>query len=277
MSGNNVRYNGINVGMVTNVFPISDTAIQVEFTIDLELTKFIKKNALVSIGTDGLLGNKLINISPQKIGSKNIEEGDIMQAVNPLKVDNALRTLLISNDNLKEISENLKGVTQKINENNSLWTLLSDETIALNIKSALVEFKQTGKNTAILTGDLSTIVKDVKSGKGSLGSLITDDNFSRKLDQTIIKINSISDSLAHISGNFQSISKKIKNGEGNIGTLITDTLFVHQLNESMENIKVGSVNFNQNMEALKHSWPFKKYFRKQNKSKIKTISNETKK
>jgi hypothetical protein len=30
----------------------------------------------------------------------------------------------------------------------------------------------------------------------------------------------------------------------------------------MVNIKNGFGNFNQNMEALKYSWPFKKYFRK---------------
>ncbi len=272
MPGNNVRYNGINVGMVTQISPISDSTIQVEFTIDLALTKFIKQNALVTIGTDGLLGNKLINISPQKKLAKNIKEGDIMQTINPLKIDNALRTLLVTNDNLKEISENLKGVSEKFNQNNSLWKLLSDETIAENVKSALVQFKITGNNTAILTGDLSKIVKNVKSGKGSIGSLVTDDNFSRKLDQTIIKINSISDSVALISGNFHFISKKIKNGEGNVGTLLTDTIFVHQLNESMKNIKDASDNFNQNMEALKHSWPFKKYFRRQKK-----IENETKK
>ena len=34
MPGNNVRFNGINVGTVSKVYAISDTAIKVEFTIE---------------------------------------------------------------------------------------------------------------------------------------------------------------------------------------------------------------------------------------------------
>lgn len=267
MKGNNVRFNGINVGTVTKVYAITDTTIKVEFTIDDELTKFITKSAIASIGTDGLLGNKLINISPGEKGAKSVQEGDLMSTINPVKFDNAVRTLLITNENLKEISENLKGVSDKFVQNNSLWQLLSDETIAQNVKSALVSFKITGDNTAVLTGDLSKIIMDVKAGKGSVGSLITDDKYIQNLNQTIIKINAISDSMAIISGNFKNISEQMRSGEGAIGTLLTDTLFVHDLNKSMENIKNASGNLNENMEALKHSWPFKKYFRKQKSKK----------
>ncbi|TAE90246.1 MAG: MCE family protein, partial [Bacteroidetes bacterium] len=38
MSGNNVCFNGINVGMVTKVSSISDSTIKVEFTVDKEET-----------------------------------------------------------------------------------------------------------------------------------------------------------------------------------------------------------------------------------------------
>ena len=116
--------------------------------------------------------------------------------------------------------------------------------------------------TAIITGDLSKIVNDVQSGKGTMGALLTDTSFSHKLKQTIVNIESVTDSFAIISGNFKSLSEKLKNGNGAVGTLISDTTFVHKLNSSMDNIKKGSENFNENMEALKHSWPFKKYFRK---------------
>ena len=78
------------------------------------------------------------------------------------------------------------------------------------------------------------------------------------------------DSIAMITGDLRNLSDKIQNGNGVIGTLLTDTMFVHNLNESMENLKDGSQSFDENMEALKYSWPFKKYFRKQEKAKQKT-------
>ncbi len=265
MPGNNVRFNGINVGTVSKVYAISDTAIKVDFTINEGETQFINQKATASIGTDGLLGNKLINILPGKSNAPALIEGSILETVQPVQMDNALRTLTITNDNLKTITDNLVDVSTKLNDNNSIWHLLSDSVLAMNVQTAIVNFKLTGKNTAIITGDLSKIVTDIKAGKGTVGALLTDTLFSKKLNQTIVTIKAVSDTVALLSGNFNMISKKLKNGEGAIGALLTDTTFVHDLNKSMGNLKKGTDNFNQNMEALKHSWPFKKYFKKQKK------------
>jgi phospholipid/cholesterol/gamma-HCH transport system substrate-binding protein len=269
LPGNNVRFNGINVGTISKVYPVSDTAIKVEFTIDEAATQYVHQNALASIGTDGLLGNKLLNIAPAVAGSPSITEGCTLKASDPIQMDNALRTLSSTNENLKMITENLKSVSYKLNDNNSLWNLLTDTLVARNVKNAIVHFKITGYNTALLTGDLSKIVQDVKSGKGSIGALITDTVFSDKLNQTIVKIQSISDSVASISGDFKTISRNLKNGDGAIGTLLTDTSFVNDLNQSMKSIRSSADNFNENMEALKHSWPFKKYYRKRAKTSLK--------
>ena len=260
--GNNVQFNGINVGTVSKVYAIADTAIKVEFTIDETVVAFISLNAVVGIETDGLLGNKLITISPHKKGGKPIAEGDVLKAVNSIQMEKELRKLLVTNDNIKVITENLKVFTQKINAENSLWHLLSDPTIATNVRNALVHIELTSDRTAIITGDLSKIVNDVKAGKGTMGALLTDTTFSHQLKQTIVNIETVTDSFAIITGNFKTVSEKIKNGEGAIGTLISDTTFVHNLNSSMENIKNGSANFNERMEALQHTWPFKKYFKK---------------
>lgn len=262
LPGNNVRFNGINVGTVSKVYAVTDTTIKVEFTIDEALTKFIMKNAIASIGTDGLLGNKLINISSGKAPSQPIAQGDMLVSLDALQMDNALRTLTLTNNNLKIITDNLKGISEKFNADNSLWHLLSDSSLAENVKTAVVRFKLTGDNTATITGDLSRIAKDIGAGKGSIGALITDTTLSKRLNQTIINIQTVSDSFAVVTGNFKSISQKLKNGDGAIGTLLTDTAFVHNLNQSMQNIKSSSENFNENMKALKYSWPFKKYFKK---------------
>ena len=60
--GNNVRFAGIDVGTVDKINIINDTVIEVEMLINNKIKNIIKKNALVSIGTDGLVGNKVVNI-----------------------------------------------------------------------------------------------------------------------------------------------------------------------------------------------------------------------
>jgi phospholipid/cholesterol/gamma-HCH transport system substrate-binding protein len=267
LAGNNVRFNGVNVGTISKVYAISDTAIKVEFTIDKTVSQFISSDDIVSIGTDGLLGSKLINISPGKNHKEQVKENDVLQVSNPLQMDNALRTLVKTNDNLEVISSNLKSVSEKFQNSNSLWRLLTDSTIAENVNSAIVKFKLTGENTAVASGDLSILIKSIRSGKGSIGALVTDTSFSSNLNQTIVKIKTISDTFALLSGDFKTISRKLNNKEGSIGHLINDTAFVHELNQSMGSIKLAAGSFDENMKALHSSWPFKRYFKKQAKKK----------
>ena len=85
----------------------------------------------------------------------------------------------------------------------------------------------------------------------------------------MINIQSISDSISTIASNFKIISGKINNGNGTVGALLNDTTLSNNLNQSLLNLKHGTNGFNENMEALKVSWPFKKYFKKQKKSTLK--------
>src|SRR5690606_24645963 len=54
--GNNVRYSGINIGTVSKIEMFEEGEITVEMTVEEKVSKFIKKDALASIGTDGLVG-----------------------------------------------------------------------------------------------------------------------------------------------------------------------------------------------------------------------------
>jgi phospholipid/cholesterol/gamma-HCH transport system substrate-binding protein len=267
MKGNNVRFGGIDVGTVKSVEIISDSLVNVEMVIEKSVQKFIKKNALASVGTDGLMGNKLVNINSGGKPAENIEEGDVLKTLRPVEMDQMVRTLDVTNENIKEISTNLKNITEKINGKNSLWNLLMDTVVAENVKSTLVNIKLISNQSLLVTGDLKNLTQGIKAGKGSLGALITDTLLSGKINQVVVKLNKISDSAAVISGDLSNVVKKVKDGKNSFGILLNDTSLVKNLNTSIENIKNGSGNFNENMEALKYTWPFKKYYRKTKKKK----------
>lgn len=261
-TGNNIRFLGIDIGTVKKITVISDSTINVLIVIEKQYQSFLKKNSVAGIATDGLMGNKIINIHNENLVSGMLEEYDTLTTSRPIETEEVLRTLSASSYNVKEITDDLKKITEKINKSNSLWNLLADSLAAENLKQAIVNIKLTGNRSAIITGDLGEIVRDIKSGKGSIGALLTDTLLSSELKQTIVDIRIISDTMAMISGDLKSITEKIRSGEGAMGTILMDTSFVRKLNESLENIREGSEGFNQNMEALKHSFPLKKYFKK---------------
>jgi phospholipid/cholesterol/gamma-HCH transport system substrate-binding protein len=262
MKGNNVRFGGIDIGTVESVEIITDSSVNVVMVINKDIHRFIKKNAVASVGTDGLMGNRLVNINAGKGLASVIEEGDILQTLKPVQMDEMVRTLDVTNENIRVISSNLKNITEKINSKNSFWNLLMDTVVAENVKSAVVSIKVASNQSAIITGNLKNITEGIQNGKGSLGALITDTTLSSRVNQVVVKLEKLSDTAAVITGDISIITDGLKNGQGSVGTLLSDTTFLNNLNQSMENIKQGSQGFNENMEALKHNFLLRKYFRK---------------
>ena len=76
VKGNNVRFAGINIGTVERVTISSDTSVFVEMAIRKEVSPFIKKTARASVGTDGMMGNAVVNISAVTDPVASIVEGD---------------------------------------------------------------------------------------------------------------------------------------------------------------------------------------------------------
>jgi len=260
--GNNVRLGGINIGTVESVDIISDSNVTVIMVIKDKTKPYIKKNSIASIGTDGLMGNKLINITPGLKDSPGIQDGDFLPTKLPFETDQMIQTIGRTNEDVSVIASNLREIIERLNNDNNLWSILMDTSVAINLKQAVVNIKLTSIRTASITGDLSSLIKDVQMGKGVLGTLITDESLEGKLKQTIVNIKFASDTLAYITGDLKSVSQRIKNGEGAIGTLLMDTNFRLNLSKSMENIENGTDGFNQNMEALKQSLFLRKYYKK---------------
>ena len=267
MSGNNVRFAGIDVGTVESVEIVDDSSVMVAMVIEKNIQPFIKKNAIASIGTDGLMGNKLVNINSTGYYSLNVEEDDTIQTLRPIEQDEMVRTLNATNENMKTITSNLRTITDRINSKNTLWSLLMDTVVAHNVKASIVSIKIASNSTAVFTGNLKNISEDIRNGKGSLGALITDTTLSGNIRQMIVKLTKVSDTAAFITGDFSKISKRLAQGQGSVGALLNDTSFVHHLNTSINNINKGTLILNEDMEALRHSWPFKKYFKKKKKEK----------
>ena len=86
MKGNNVRFGGIDVGTVESVKIITDSSVNVVMVINKDVQQFIKKNAIASVGTDGLMGNRLVNINAGKGTASIIKEGDVLQALKPVQM-----------------------------------------------------------------------------------------------------------------------------------------------------------------------------------------------
>jgi phospholipid/cholesterol/gamma-HCH transport system substrate-binding protein len=72
---------------------------------------------------------------------------------------------------------------------------------------------------------------------------------------------------AEMSGTVAGIHTDINEGKGPVNALLKDSLLTEKINAALENIREGTDGFNQNMEALKHNFLFRGYFRKLERQK----------
>ena len=142
-AGNNVRLSGINVGTVENISIISDTSVMVEILIDESVRKFIKKDAVATIGSEGLMGNKILIISPGTGGKMEIEDNDTIETSPPINMDDILLSLKTTIDNTSNITSDLSKITGNIQSGKgTIGRLLMDQSLAQNFDSSLVNLKQ---------------------------------------------------------------------------------------------------------------------------------------
>ena len=141
--GNNVRFSGINVGVIDDIHQITDSTVRVRMVINDDAQKFIKKNAKAIIGSDGLMGNKLISIVPGVNSSQQIDDNDVIATVIPVSMDEIMLNLKITSDNAALITTDLAAITQNIHAGKgTIGKLLMDSIMAENVTMALSNIKQ---------------------------------------------------------------------------------------------------------------------------------------
>jgi phospholipid/cholesterol/gamma-HCH transport system substrate-binding protein len=272
MPGNNVRLGGIDIGTVSKVSILSDTVIQADLDIQKGPFVYITSSSVASIGTDGLMGNKIVNITPGKYKGVPISEGGALQVQQQVEFDNELRTLSKSNKNLEHITENIQLITDRFSAPNSLWSILMDTALAFQVKNTMGDIRVSGKNVRQFSEGLSLLVVNVNHGKGTLGMLLTDTALSGNLNRTVLDLRLAGRQTVQLTSDLSAISGNIRLGKGSIGSFIQDTAIVLHLNQAALNFREGSANFDSSMIALKHNYFLRKYFKgkeKGNKKKKK--------
>ncbi len=244
-TGGSVRLNGIVVGSVDGIDIEASNKVLVSMTLESSIQKFIKKDSKVTIGSDGLVGNKVIDISPGTPGAPEIQDGELLGSIKPVEVSDIMNSLKESSDNAADLTKDLSEITSKVNlGQGTLGQLVNNDTLYRSIDTTFRSF-------ANYSGQLSVVFAKVTN---------TVDNVTGDLNILTKQINNISTDIAEIV-------RKMNSSESIVGTLLTDTVFANNLkalmknaNLTTQNLETGSFSFAQNMEALKHNFLFKGYF-----------------
>ena len=177
--GNNVRFSGINVGTVHEIELLTDTSVMVVLLVRKSVQPFIKSDAIATIGSDGLMGDKVLTISPGTITNSPVKNNDEIHSKNAIEMADVMTSLKASVDNAAIITDQIAQLSYKMNNGNgALSKLISDEKFANSLKGTLVNLETSSR-------EFATFTHKMNDGKGALSKLVSDEKFSEKLDSTI--------------------------------------------------------------------------------------------
>jgi phospholipid/cholesterol/gamma-HCH transport system substrate-binding protein len=143
--GNNVRFSGINVGTVDNIQIMNDTTVQVSLIIDKDIQKFIKTDCRIAIGSEGLIGDKIINITQGKAPDV-VKEGQFLASNAPVQTDAILASLKVTAGNAEVVSDQLAQILYKINSGKGTFgMLINDSNMATSINTTINNLKRSTK------------------------------------------------------------------------------------------------------------------------------------
>lgn len=264
--GNNVRYAGIDIGTVDNVRIENDSSVTVYMIIEKNNSKYIRKNSIVAVGTDGLMGNKLVNINPGAGASPAVEDGDMLQSLKPVENDEMVRTLNQTNENLAAITGDLRKFTGRLGKNKGILKLIEDSVAADNIRLALASIRLAAENANQVTIQLNRLSAGLNKGEGLAGVLLKDTTSANQLRATIANLEQVSDSLNTVAEGLSQFATNVNNPDGLVHTITNDTALSSEVRSGIKNLEEGTILLNENLKAMRSNWLFRKYFKEEKKS-----------
>ncbi len=143
--GNVVRFSGINIGTVDNIRFLNDTTVRVDMLIRQDVKPFIKEDARAGIGSEGIIGDKVLVLS-QGNAPHEIKPNQLITSTEPTNMDAVMRSLSVTADNAAVASEEMAEILLKINRGDgTLGRLIQDKEIAENLDKTMENLKNSSK------------------------------------------------------------------------------------------------------------------------------------
>lgn len=189
--GATVRLAGVQIGRVKEIqlSPEPGGKVRVAMSVAREFENRIRKDSTVRIATQGLLGDKIVEITMGSASAPPVKEGEALSARDPFEIADAI----------SGSAETLKGIT-------GLAEALRTTAETLNQSGLIEDASATVKSARALSERVGKLVDQVEQGRGWAHVLLYEEPVAlRKLNDVITST--------------QGLLDRIQRGEGAAGVL----------------------------------------------------------
>lgn len=264
--GNNVWFSGVKIGTVKGVKLIAGDRVEVNMRVEARSQDFIHKDSKAKIGSDGLIGNRIIIIHGGTQGTATVKSGDSLQTDLPLNSAEMMNTLDESNKNLSAITNDFKVVSKRLADGEgTVGKLLTDDALANQLEITSTRLQTASANIILLAANLAEYTAKFQQKGSLMNELVNDTIFFSRLKAASLQIQEASNNAKELTNNLSEVSYKLKDSSNVAGVLFNDQESAAKLRTAIENVQAGTKKFDEDMEALQHNFLFRGFFRKRAK------------
>ncbi|HVW62430.1 MAG TPA: MlaD family protein, partial [Puia sp.] len=261
---------GIKVGTVKKVAFDKDSGIEVILNVEKKARPHIHQDATARIGTDGLVGNKILIIDGGTLSTPVIAEGGNLRGQHQGGTAEMMATLQANNANLLEITGNLKTISQKLAAGQgTLGQLINDPSLGNDLKTSIGNLQAATAGSQKIIRNLQDYTAGLRKPGSLAEQLVTDTTVFANLKATVARLNDAAENASDFARKMQktgdNINSSINDPDKPIGLLLNDQETADNLQRVIKNLRVSSKELADDLEAVQHNWLLRGFFKKRDK------------
>lgn len=258
--GNNIWFSGVKIGIVKQLRFYGKSQVEVTMKIDINAQQYIRKDALVKIGTDGLIGNKILIIYGGTSTANEVHEGDTLAVEKTFSSEDMIDMLQENNKNVLQITSDFKSISQNLlNGHGSIGKLLQNDSIYNNINASTQSLQIATANANKLIHTLNDFSEGLNQKGTFANDIVNDTMLFYSFRQSAKQLQQVTDKANSLVENLNSMSV---NPNSSFGVLMHDEVTGTQLIKTVQNLESSSKKLEGNLDAIQHSFLLRRYFRK---------------
>jgi phospholipid/cholesterol/gamma-HCH transport system substrate-binding protein len=266
LKGGNVWFSGVKVGTIKNIEFYGNSQVKVTMSIEQHAQSHIHKDSKAKIGSDGLIGNKIVVIYGGDPATPQVEKNDYLAVETAASTDDMMATLQLNNKNLLAITNDFKSISRKMDSGTGIIaTLLNDPAMAnkLNVtvadlQTTMENFKSASVRSKTVLSNLQEFSVKLNTPGNSINDLVTDTTMYSSVKGSL-------QSLKNTTANLKTTSDRLNDKDNAVGVLLNDQASGLSLKNTLSNLESGSKKLDQDLEALQHNFLLRGFFRKKQK------------
>lgn len=258
VEGSAVTVAGLRVGQVEEVALIplqrqfAGNHVSVRISVSQDVREQIRADSRAQLRTQGLLGDRYIDVEPGSPGAPVLQPGDTIPSVPPLQVEDLLATASVVLDEAGIVMSSMRRITTSIERGEgTLGRLLTDDALYIQLSSAAAQLEQSLRAVMEADGTLGRLIWDptlyehllaavarmdtiggkVLHGEGTFGRLLSDDSLYRSLLGVVSRADTAVAGLTGMLG-------RVGAADGTLGRLLTDPALYDQLLKAVVDLQI---------------------------------------